>query len=178
MMLTVPLSLLVFHGVVGGIDVLLNHEIVERLPSRVSARVEQALHSARELVFGVLFGGLAWIQWQGALVWVIAGLLLAEISISLIDTLLEDKTRMLSAVERTLHVILFVNFGAYVALLSPHLIEWHSMPTSLTLIDHGYLSLALSALSIASIGWSIRDAVSYRKLSRAITIGKSLSPVA
>lgn len=176
-MIIVALSLLIFHGVVGGTDVLLNHEIVERLPSQVFARTEQALHSARELIFGLLFGSLAWFQWGGQLVWFIAVLLVAEILISLVDTLIEDRTRRLTATERTMHVILFINFGAYTTVLVPVLMNWNTMPTGLRLVDYGPWSWVLSALSVASIGWSIRDGISYRRLGNLVRGGHTTSAV-
>ncbi|HYD60177.1 MAG TPA: hypothetical protein VEC35_07465 [Noviherbaspirillum sp.] len=165
-MLTPVLILLVIHGMVGGADVLVNHEWRERLPSRKEARPEQALHSARELVFGILFGGMAWLQWGGLLAWAIAALMLVEISISLCDTLLEDRTRRLSALERTMHVLLFINFGAYNARLVPVLVEWHTLPTGFTIVHHGALTWMLTALSVASLAWCVRDGLSYRALGK------------
>jgi hypothetical protein len=167
-MLTPVLILLVFHGVLGGADVLINHELRERLPSRPSARPEQALHSARELVFAVIFGGLAWLQWGGLLVWALVAILLLEFSISLTDTLLEDRTRPLSALERTMHVVLFINFGAYNALLVSVLMEWKTLPTGFEVVHHGAPAWALTALSLASLTWCIRDWISYKNLGRFI----------
>ena len=176
-MLTPVLILLVFHGFVGGADVLINHEWRERLPSRVSARPEQALHSAREVAFAIIFGGLAWLEWGGMLVWVLGAIVLIEFSISLIDTLLEDRTRALSALERTMHVVLLVNFGAYNALLLPVLMEWHTLPTGLNIVHHGILTWLLSGLSLAALAWSIRDWLSYNSLGKSIQ-GESLSAIA
>ncbi len=169
-MLTPVLVLLTIHGLIGGADVLINHEWRERLPSRIEARPEQILHSARELVFGIVFGGLAWLQWGGLLAWAIPALLLTEISISLRDTLLEDRLRQLSALERTMHVLLFINFGAYCALLAPVLLQWRTLPTGFTIVHHGIFTWMLTALSIASFAWCIRDGLSYvalRKRARA-----------
>ena len=165
-MLTPVLILLVFHGVLGGADVLLNHELRDRLPTRLSARSEQALHGARELVFATIFGGLAWLQWGGMLVWGLVALTLLEMSISLWDTLLEDRMRPLSPMERTMHVILFINFGAYNALLVPVLLEWRTLPTGFTVVHHGALTWMLTALSLAALAWCVRDWISYRSLGK------------
>jgi len=167
-MLTAVLILLVFHGVLGGADVLINHEIRERLPARLFARPEQALHSARELVFATIFGGLAWLEWGGMLVWGLVALALLEFSISLTDTLLEDRTRPLSALERTMHVVLLVNFGAYNALLANVLIEWHALPTGFRVVHHGILTWLLSGLSLLALAWCIRDGLSYWSLGKRI----------
>jgi hypothetical protein len=160
------LSLLVFHGLLGGFDVVVNHEIAECLPSRVSARAEQALHSGRELIFAILFGSLAWLQWGGELVWGIAGLLVLELVVSLWDTLLEDETRRLSVLERSMHVLLFINFGAYTSLLVPILVHWYVAPTEFQVVYYGPLSWILSMLALASLAWSIRDGIACIALHR------------
>jgi hypothetical protein len=165
-MLTAVLILLVFHGVLGGADVLINHEWRERLPAQLWARPEQALHSARELVFATIFAGLAWLEWGGLLVWALVALVLLEFTISLTDTLLEDRTRPLSALERSMHVVLLINFGAYNALLVPVLLEWSTLPTGFRIVHHGVLTWMLTALAIAALGWCVRDALSYVALGK------------
>ena len=56
--MTLVFSLLTVQTLLGALDTLWNHELVERLPSRRAARVELALHAAREFVYVFLF--LAW----------------------------------------------------------------------------------------------------------------------
>jgi hypothetical protein len=170
-MITPVLALLIFHGLLGGADVLLNHEFKERLPSSVSARTEQALHSARELIFALIFGGLAWFRWNGNLVWIIAGLLLLEFMVSFSDTLLEDRTRRLPLLERAMHVLLLVNFGAYTSLLIPVLMHWHTAPTELVLTYQGPQTWMLSALSTASLLWSVRDGMAFVLLGKKAHAG-------
>lgn len=172
-MLTAVLILLVFHGVLGGADVLINHEWRERLPARSSARPEQALHSAREFVFAVIFAGLAWVEWGGTLVWAMVAIVLLEFTISLTDTLLEDRIRPLSALERSMHVVLLVNFGAYNALLAQVLLEWHALPTGFRVVHHGVLSWLLTGLAILALAWCIRDGLSFRKLGKRIHAEKT-----
>lgn len=174
-MITPVLVLLIFHGVLGGADVLLNHELRERLPSRVAAKDEQALHSARELIFALIFGGLAWFRWEGGFAWFIAALLLLEFAVSFSDTLLEDRTRRLSLLERAMHVLLFVNFGAYSGLLIFTLIQWSAAPTDLVLANHGVSTWILSALALASLGWSIRDGVAFFALGKRARIESGIA---
>jgi hypothetical protein len=165
------LCLLILHGLLGGADVVLNHELREHLPLRLSARLEEALHSAREFIFSMLFGGLAWFEWHGTAILVVVGLVVAEIVISLWDTLLEDRTRPLSHLERSLHVFLFVNFGAYTALLVIVLHEWWSLPSAVVATHYGLLTWLLSGLSFLSLAWCLRDAASFFRLGhRARTV--------
>jgi hypothetical protein len=160
------LILLIFHGLIGGADVIFNHELAEHLPHRNKARIEEGLHSLRELIFALLFGGLAWFEWHGVFAWCIAALLVAELLVSWIDTLLEDRVRRLSPLERSLHLLLFINFGAYTALLAPVLIEWQSLANGLHLVHHGFLTWVLSVLSALALAWSIRDAFACIALNR------------
>lgn len=166
-MIEAVLCLLVFHGIVGGLDVVLNHEATSHLPEHAWARHEQVLHSMRELAFAMLFAGLGWLQWNGAFAWLVAALVLAEFAISFVDTLLEDRIRRLPQLERALHTILFINFGAYSALLAYVLIDWSVAPTSVQFAYHGVLSWALGVLALGSFGWCVRDALSARRLMRS-----------
>lgn len=164
--MTAVLCLLTLHGLIGGLDVILNHELVERLPNQVWAKSEEALHGAREFIFAIVFGGLAWFEWRGLMAIVLGLIIAAEYLISFADTLLEDKTRRLPLNERALHTILFINLGAYTALLVPHLIEWAGMPTGMHLTHHGILTWMLSALALFSLAWSLRDTLSYFSLRK------------
>ncbi|TFW08714.1 hypothetical protein E4K72_07615 [Oxalobacteraceae bacterium OM1] len=170
-MIEAVLCLLVFHGIIGGLDVMVNHEAAEHLPQQAWARHEQVLHSLRELAFAMLFAGLGWLQWNGAFAWVIAAIVVAEFTISFVDTLLEDKIRRLPQLERALHTILFINFGAYTALLAYVLVDWHAAESAVRFAYHGVLSWALGALALGSFAWCVRDAVSARRLMRSAERG-------
>jgi hypothetical protein len=159
--------LLLAQGVVGGIDTVLNHELVERLPYRVQARREIGLHSIREAIYGALFCGLAWHAWQGAFALAIAGLLAAEVLVTASDEYVENRTRVLPNNERVLHVFLTLNLGVIIASMVPILWEWGSRPTALAASDKGPLSWALAALGFASAVWSLRDLVAWRRLRMA-----------
>ena len=165
--MTTVLTLLLLHGVIGGLDVVWNHELIEHLPARVEARQEELLHAMREILFALIFAGLAWFEWHGMLMWIIAAALAAEFGVTMRDTLLEDKIRRLTAAERTMHVILLINFGAYTALLMPEFIHWHRLPTMLQRVDHGWRGLALSLLAIIALSWSVRDFAAFARLQKA-----------
>ena len=145
------------HGVLGGIDVVLNHELIAKIPARPNGGPEQCLHSARELVFAALFMALAWFEWHGLAALGIAALLLAELAISAIDTIIEVDTRILPVSERLLHFILFVNLGVVLTLVGPALLAWWDAPTELLPVHHGALSWVLSVQAIAALAWSLRD---------------------
>jgi hypothetical protein len=148
---------LVLHGVLGGIDVILNHELLARLPGRADTGEEEGLHSAREFIFAAGFASLAWWEWHGALVWWIAALLLGEVLVSMRDVVVEGNIRILPVPERILHLFLFMNLGVLVALLGLALRDWWQLPTGAVRVDYGWASWALSALAVVALGWGVRD---------------------
>lgn len=50
---------LMAHGIIGLLDVVINHEWLSKLPSRRECLAEERLHSTREFLF-VALGALAW----------------------------------------------------------------------------------------------------------------------
>lgn len=108
---------LMLHGVLGFIDIVVNHELLAKLPGRGDSAPEETLHAAREGIFACLFASLAWFEWHGALAWWIAALLLAEVLVSSRDVVVEGDIRVLPASERLLHLFLFINLGIVIALV-------------------------------------------------------------
>jgi hypothetical protein len=157
-------ALLVLQGLLGAIDTLVNHELIERLPHRREARGELALHAAREAVYATLFLGLGWLAWQGAFAAVIGALLAAEVAITLTDEQVENRIRVLPQNERALHVLLTLNFGAIIALSAPMLLDWGANPTELAPAHHGWMSWALTLFGVSSAAWSVRDAAASHRL--------------
>ena len=159
--------LLVAQGLMGGVDTLVNHEIIERLPHRPSARREIGLHAVRESIYATLFIGLAWFQWHGAAALAIGGLLAAELLVTASDELVENRTRVLPQNERVLHVFLAVNLGFIIAAAIPMLYEWRAHATGLPRIDPTPTSWILTGLGAAAAFWSLRDLLAWRRLGRA-----------
>ena len=151
--------LLVAQGVLAGVDTVLNHELLARLPKRPEARPELALHVGREAIWAVLLTGLAWFAWHGAFAWVIAGLLAIEIAITAFDELIENRIRVLPANERVLHLFLAINVGLIVA----SMFSWSGAPTAVVQRDYGVLSWLITAFGAAAGYWSVRDFVAWRR---------------
>jgi hypothetical protein len=166
--------LLVLQAAMGGIDTLLNHELIARLPYQASARREIGLHSVREATYGTLFVGLGWFEWHGAWAFAIAALLLLEVFVTVTDEFVENRTRVLPQNERVLHVFLTLNYGLIAALLVPILLDWSAQPRGLQPIEPGWTSWALALFGAASLAWSLRDLLAWRRLaSRAPSEGSA-----
>jgi hypothetical protein len=151
---------LLLHGLIGGLDVFLNHELLARLPAQNWSGPEERMHSAREWIFFAIFASLAWFEWHGAAVWWIALLYLAEVLVSARDVVIEGDTRVLPAPERVLHLFLFMNLGALVVLVGQVSIGWHALPTSVVRTDYGWVSWVLSVMAAGALVWAIRDGIS------------------
>jgi hypothetical protein len=159
---------LIFQGLLGGFDVVWNHELKENLPGKLSANLEQKIHGLRELLYALIFIGLAWFTWNGTFAWILFGLLIIEILLTAWDFVVEDKTRVLSSNERVIHLTLSMGGGAYVALLIPQLLDWSHQPTGFAGIEYGILSWILTLFGVGVLGWGVRDYLSGVRLSKRI----------
>src|ERR1700754_1330417 len=118
------LILLSLQGVLGAYDNFRNHEFREGLPHRSSQSRELLLHAARQGLYIVVFPTMAWLEWDGFFAYLLATVIAAEIVVTCLDFVEEDKTRLLSRNERVLHTVLTLSFGAFLALITPVLLEW------------------------------------------------------
>ena len=163
------LWLLVIQGVMGAFDNLWHHEFTENLPNTPSARTEIALHSARELIYGVVFLMLGLGVWHGWYAAALAGLILVEVFITLWDFLEEDMTRKLPPFERVLHTLLAMNYGAVLLALAPVLWTWFLLPSGYAGANYGFLSLIMATYGVGVLAWGVRDLIAAFKLTRLQT---------
>lgn len=160
---TVLAYLLAAQALMGAGDTLVNHELLERLPRRAEARREIGLHSLREALYAVIFVGLGWFQWHGALVLLMVIVVAAEIAVDAFDEWEENRIRVLPQNERVLHFFLALNLGAIALCLL--LTGWHDQPAALVMQEGGWLSWLLLLFGASSAAWSLRDFVAWRRLS-------------
>lgn len=164
----IGIFILVLHGLLGGFDTLYNHEWAARLPQRPSAAGELRLHAGRSALYVPIFAGLAWFEWHGAAVALLATLVIGEFSLSLIDSVVEDRTRRVSATERVVHLMLGVTTGAWVGFVFHTAIaSWWQQPTGFVATGYGRVSWLLTAFAGAVAISATRDALAARRLDRA-----------
>jgi hypothetical protein len=165
--MTAALSVLIVMALMGAFDTIVFHELIARLPHDPAARRELQLHASRDFVYVVLFGSLAWLQPHGWPVVLLGILLATEITITLSDFIVEDRTRKLPPGERAMHAIMGITYGIFLALLFPNAAGWLGAPAGFEPAFYGWISWVLTALA-AGVGLSgIRDLAASYALARA-----------
>lgn len=163
----VGIAILLLHGLLGGFDTLYNHEWDARLPLKPYAARELKLHAGRSYIYVVIFAGLAWFEWHGVMVAVLALLVLAEFGLTLVDSVVEDRTREVAAAERVVHMILGVTTGAWAGFVFyTGFTDWWSRPSGLVGTGYGWVSWVLTFYAAAVIVSATRDAVAAWHLER------------
>jgi uncharacterized protein len=160
------LLLMSVQGAIGAFDAIFHHEMTERLSWRPGSAAELGVHAVRNFFYFVLFTGFAWADWHGALAVGVGALLASEIIVTLVDFIIEDRTRDLPASERVTHTVLAINFGVILALLLPQLAAWARLPTAVVAADHGLLSWISCAIGAGALVDALRDGVRHRAMSR------------
>ena len=155
--MTIVLWLLFTQGVLGAFDTLYFHEWRARLVARMpGTRPELVLHAARSIIYSIVFGTLPWFAWRGAMTFALAALLFAEIVITLADFVVEDKVRAplggVFPVERVMHTVMAIVYGAMLANVVPVMIGWSAEATAIA--PHAVAAPAMlrGALCLMSAG--------------------------
>jgi len=163
--MTIALWLLAIQGLIGAFDTIYYHEWRARLPARgPEAAPELRLHAARDFLYGILFCTLPWIEWRGAWVLALAGVIIAEIILTLWDFVIEIRVRRnlgdVYAGERVTHAVMGILYGAMTGYLIPVLIHWWSLPSGLVGAPApvpGILRWLLMLMGIGVVLSGIRD---------------------
>ena len=148
----------------GAFDTLYYHEFRLRLPSALTARKELKLHAARDFIYAIIFASLAWRSWDGLWAWVLVGLFVTEVLITLWDFLEEDRSRKVPAGERSTHAIMGIVYGAILANLVPEILRWGQLPTGFGQHDYGVLSWILGPMAFGVFVSGLRDILAVRRL--------------
>ena len=155
--MTSAIWLLLVQASLGAFDTLYYHEYRLQLAHGAHTRVELRLHAARDFAYAIIIGSLGFVIWQGILAWVLLGLLLGEIVITLWDFIEEDRIRKLPAGERAMHAIMGIVYGAFLAFLLPQMFEWSGRPTGFGPSYHGFPAWLLLVLAAGVFMSGIRD---------------------
>ena len=112
----------------------------------------------------MLFSTLPWLAWQGALVLVLLGVLIAEIILTLADFVVEIAVRKplgdVYAGERVTHAVMGILYGAMIASLVPVLIGWWLLPNAVVVVSPDVpaaLRWALAMMAVGVLASGLRD---------------------
>ncbi len=130
------LWLLGLLGMLGAFDTAYYHEWRARLPARGRAVAsELKLHAARDFFYAALFATLPWLEFRGWWVLALAGVLLGEAVLTMLDFIVEATERKpfgdVYAGERVTHNIMAITYGAMIAHMIPTMWNWAHQPTGL-----------------------------------------------
>jgi len=155
--MTTAIWLLLVQASLGAFDTLYYHEYKLRLPHGHHTRTELRLHAARDFAYAVIIGSLGFVTWNGSLMWGLAALLAGEIGITLWDFIEEDRIRRLPAGERSMHAIMGIVYGAFLACLLPEMWRWRAEATGFGPSDHGFPAWTLLVLALGVFASGVRD---------------------
>ncbi len=151
------LWLLLVQGLMGVFDLVYHHEMTEKLTWKPEAAHEMWLHGLRNGLYSIAFLSFGFFEWQGILAWAFAFILLAEVTITLWDFVIEDQTRKLPATERVTHTLLALNYGAALGLFINEFVRWAEAPTGFQPVYYGLLSLVMGVYALGVLIWFFRD---------------------
>lgn len=156
--------LLTALGVLGAFDTLWFHELRGKLVARPEMRPELRLHVMRDALYVIVFAALPFVAWHGAWTIVLAGVLLAEFVVTMLDFVTEDRVRAsiggVMPGERVTHAVMGIVYGAMLAFLTPVLWAWYQLPTQLLYNlapVPGWIRLALVTAAVATLLHGLRD---------------------
>lgn len=157
--------LLFVQMVLGAFDILFHHELTETLAWRRSQKFELILHAVRNLFYAAIFLLIGCFEVYGLFAIALIVLLAAEIVVTLIDFVEEDRTRRLPATERVTHTLLAINYGALLALAAPVLFDWAAQPTGVATAWHGWWSLLTILAAPGLVLFAAREFAAARNLA-------------
>ena len=159
-------TLVALQIAMGGFDVIVHHELTERLAWKPNAGRELKLHAWRNVFYAVLFASFAVMRPTGFVAGVLIALMAVEIVITLWDFVEEDMTRKLPPSERCLHTLLAINYGAILALIGPEIVRWAALPSGIERADYGPGSVILILASAGVALFALRDFYTSRRAFR------------
>lgn len=123
-------------GCLGATDILLYHSVSHGIRSHRDSRFELVMHSLRGPTYTALFILVPNFAMRGGYFWLLIGIFVFDVCISLGDFVLERTSREffggLPTGEYVLHIILAMLFGALVTSVFYGAGDWAGMPTRLT----------------------------------------------
>ena len=161
-------------GCLGATDILLYHSIAHGIRSHADSRLELWIHSLRGPTYAALFLLLPNFALHGAFFWMLIGIFVFDVAVSIADFLIEAASREflggLPSGEYVLHMIIAMLFGALVASVFYSAWPWAGMTTQITYEPAGvphFLRMLMALMAVFVLGTATMDARAAVRLSKA-----------
>lgn len=168
-----PTYILFVLGVLGATDILLYHSVSHGIRSHQDSRWELVVHSLRGPTYAALFILVPNFAMQGGFFWLLMGILVFDLCISLADFVLEGRSRAffggLPTGEYVLHIILAMLFGALVTAILYGGGHWAAASTRFAYEPAAVPALVrgvMVVMAVMVLASGIMDAVAAVRLSR------------
>ena len=168
-MLTTTLMILIcLHVLMGVIDTIYHHELMEKLAWKTSQADELKLHGIRNFFYAIIYLCFGVVTPTGVWAYLLIAVLIIEVCITLVDFVEEDNSRKLPASERVLHTILALNFGAILVLFVPMLWLLGVEKTALLINWYPWWSAFCITISLMAILMGLRDLHASARLTKLL----------
>lgn len=160
-------------GCLGATDILLYHSVSHGIRSHHDSRFELMVHSLRGPTYAALFLLVPNVALHGGFFWLLIGIFVFDVCISLGDFIIERASREffggLPTGEYVLHIILAMLFGALVTSVFYGVGGWAALPTHISYEPAavpGLLRAVMAVMAIFVLGSGAMDALSAVRLTR------------
>jgi hypothetical protein len=181
----VATALLFAIAVLGFTDVLLYHAVSHGIRHHARAKGELVLHALRGPTYAFLFALIPFYEFRGLYGFLLAGVLVIDVVISIIDFWLEGESRRflggLPSGEYVLHMIIAMIFGAFVCVVSFQISQWVRLDTELLYVGHRMpwiVKLIFPVMAVLVFASGLQDAVAAIRLVPIPSEGEAVQPVA
>jgi hypothetical protein len=168
-------------GALGATDILVYHTVAHGIRHHVGARHELVVHSLRGPTYALLFVLIPNVALHGFFFWLLVGLLCVDVTISIVDFVLERSSRAflggLPTGEYILHILLAMLFGALVTSILHGAATWRTLPTAIVYDPAdvpAVLRLVMTFVMAPLVMMSgVLDALAVRRLGRRAAVAVS-----
>lgn len=148
--------LLLAIALLGALDILLFHTVANGIRAHADSRAELLVHSLRGPTYAALFILVPNFALHGAWFWLLIGILVFDLLVSLVDFALEKQSRAtfggLPSGEYVLHVVIAMLFGALVTSTLYGAGNWAGLPTKFFYAPAAIPTVLRAALAIMAVG--------------------------
>ncbi len=165
--------ILLVLGICGALDILLYHSVAHGIRSHPDSRQELIIHSLRGPTYAALFLLIPNVALHGVFFWLLLGLFVLDVGISVWDFAIERDSRALlgglPSGEYVLHMVIAMLFGALVTSVCLSAGEWTRLPSRLVYAPADvpvWLRAVMAGMSLVVLYSGLLDLIAACRLSK------------